>query len=652
MQNILVVDDEKTLLMIMTGRFEDYKDRFNVFTAGNGKEAVQVLESEEIDLVVTDLKMPEMDGIELIAYLSNKFPAVPSIAVSAYCTPEIQNKLKGLGALRVMDKPVNLDLLAQAVLNGLDQVHKGGSLNCVSLSSFLQIIEMEEKSCRIDVHANSQQRGSFFLVGGELRDASCGELTGEAAAYEMISWENTHLYIKDLPKKMPERRIEKGLMSVVMEGLRKKDEAGPEQDAKAASGEDKPAATKKQSVNPGHEKQPPARSNTVKVIKADSDDPGPVFGPEDDTFTSELDNVLDILSEDPEVAELKDAAPAPKKQPGVDVERFLLPADILDAAGADQTGAEIISALIQKTGAAAPVDVAILLTPVEGRADGIRISNLIYADQRNVATSTIMPLSNSLIAQVLERKVPAALNLADLPPGSVEQKLLDRLEMKSCLLVPLAGEGSSPVLLILAARQEGQYDNGGPELEWVIGGLPLALERRQLQKGLSGYRQVAEVVRHIEGAVLSGTIEIEPLFKNVMNRIRTIFQVEAGSLFLKEKDRLKMAMSFNTITGSLKKFQLNIGQGIAGTVAAKGKPIIVNDAQKSEILLREIDKQTGFTTRSVLCVPLVAHKKVIGVLEILNKSDQEFTSEDERLLLSIASALSIALVFKRSQSGR
>lgn len=652
MQNILVVDDEKTLLMIMTGRFEDYKDRFNVFTAGNGKEAVQVLESEEIDLVVTDLKMPEMDGIELIAYLSNKFPTVPSIAVSAYCTPEIQNKLKGLGALRVMDKPVNLDLLAQAVLNGLDQAHKGGSLNCVSLSSFLQIIEMEEKSCRIDVHANSQQRGSFFLVGGELRDATCGELTGEAAAYEMISWENTHLYIKDLPKKMPERRIEKGLMSVVMEGLRKKDEAGPEQDAKAASGEDKPAAAKKQSVNPGHEKQPSARSNAVKVIKADPDDSGPVFGPEDDTFTSELDNVLDILSEDPEVAELKDVAPAPRKQPGVDVERFLLPADILEAAGADQTGAEIISALIQKTGAAAPVDVAILLTRVEGRADGIRISNLIYADQRIVATSTIMPLSNSLIAQVLERKVPAALNLADLPPGSVEQKLLDRLEMKSCLLVPLAGEGSSPVLLILAARQEGQYDNGGLELEWVIGGLPLALERRQLQKGLSGYRQVAEVVRHIEGAVLSGTMEIEPLLKNVMNRIRTIFQVEAGSLFLKEKDRLKMAMSFNTITGSLKKFQLNIGQGIAGTVAAKGKPIIVNDAQKSEILLREIDKQTGFTTRSVLCVPLVAHKKVIGVLEVLNKSDQEFTSEDERLLLPIASALSIALVFKRSQSGR
>ena len=39
MQNVLVVDDEKTLLMIMTGRFEDYKDRFRVFTAGNGKEA-------------------------------------------------------------------------------------------------------------------------------------------------------------------------------------------------------------------------------------------------------------------------------------------------------------------------------------------------------------------------------------------------------------------------------------------------------------------------------------------------------------------------------------------------------------------------------------------------------------------------------------
>ena len=661
MQNVLVVDDEKTLLMIMTGRFEDYKDRFNVYTAGNGKEAVKVLESEQIDLVVTDLKMPEMDGIELIAYLSNKFPNVPSIAVSAYCTPEIQSKLKGLGALQVMDKPVNLDLLAEAVLKGLDQAHEGGSLNCVSLSSFLQIIEMEEKSCRIDVHANSKQRGSFFLVGGELYDAVCGNLKGEAAAYEMIGWDNTHLYIKELPRKTPEKQIEKGLMSVVMEGLRIKDEVDMEKDEKAASGEIEAAAGSNENTlaegnkppdNSNQQKQPPVRKSNVKVIKAGPDDPGPIFGPEDDTFTSELDNVLDILSEDPAVVELKEESPPPEAPPGVDVESFLLPADIVEAARTCKTGAEVVSALIQKAGTAVPVDVAILLSPVEGRTDGLRITNLIYSDQRIVATSTIMPLANSRIAQVLERNVPAALSLADLETGCVEQKLLDRLNMKSCLMVPLTGDGSSPVLLILASRQDNQFSDGGPQLEWITGGLSLALEKGPLQKSLSGHRQTAEVVQHIAKSVLSGAMEMEPLLKYLMDRIRKIFQVEAASLYLKEKDHLKVAMAFNTITGSAKKFQLKIGQGIAGTVAAKGKSMIVNDAQKSDIFFPDIDKQTGFTTRSVLCVPLVAYKKVIGILEILNKTGSGFSPEDEHMLQSITSALSIALVFKRSQPGR
>ncbi len=390
--------------------------------------------------------------------------------------------------------------------------------------------------------------------------------------------------------------------------------------------------------------------------------------------------MLDILKEDPAVAEVQESEPQgetkpapqaqtkpepkPKPQPEPasksqsetapvkDIESYLQPVEILAATGKDQSSAEVVSELIPKVGAIVPVDVALLLTPVEARTDGLRISYLIYSDQRIVATSTIMPLAGTLIAQALERNTPAALNLADLNPGSVEQKLLDRLKMKSCLLVPLATDGSGPALLILAAGKEGQFSQGGPPLEWVTGALALALERRQLQKELSSHRQAAEAVQHIGKVALSGTMEIEALLKMVLDRIRKVFQVEAGSLFLKEKDPLKVAMAFNTTTGSIKKFQLKIGQGIAGTVAAKAQPMIVNDAQKSPLLFKEIDQQTGFTTRSVLCVPMVAFKKVIGVIEILNKPGQGFTAEDEHLLLSIASALSIAMMFKRSQSAR
>jgi len=73
MRNILIVDDEETLLLIlkMESRLDEYKNQFNVITAQNGKEAVKILESNVIDFVVTDLKMPEMDGIEREAAREN-----------------------------------------------------------------------------------------------------------------------------------------------------------------------------------------------------------------------------------------------------------------------------------------------------------------------------------------------------------------------------------------------------------------------------------------------------------------------------------------------------------------------------------------------------------------------------------------------------
>ena len=81
MKNVLIVDDEETLLLIIESRFEDYKDQFNVLTAPNGKVAIEILESNVIDFVVTDLNMPILDGIELLAYMSAKFPTIPAIAI-------------------------------------------------------------------------------------------------------------------------------------------------------------------------------------------------------------------------------------------------------------------------------------------------------------------------------------------------------------------------------------------------------------------------------------------------------------------------------------------------------------------------------------------------------------------------------------------
>ena len=154
MKNVLIVDDEETLLLIIESRFEDYKDQFSVLTAPNGKEAIDILESKVIDFVVTDLNMPIFDGIELLAYMSAKFPTIPAIAMTAFSTPEVEEKLEKMGTLRLMDKPLNLDLLANTVMKGLALSHQGGTLTCISVSNFLQLIHMEEKTCIVESLTN------------------------------------------------------------------------------------------------------------------------------------------------------------------------------------------------------------------------------------------------------------------------------------------------------------------------------------------------------------------------------------------------------------------------------------------------------------------------------------------------------------------
>lgn len=71
--------------------------------------------------------------------------------------------------------------------------------------------------------------------------------------------------------------------------------------------------------------------------------------------------------------------------------------------------------------------------------------------------------------------------------------------------------------------------------------------------------------------------------------------------------------------------------------------MIVNDAQRSPHFFNGVDKYTGFMTRSALCVPMITQGKVIGVVEVLNKINGDFTQNDEDILQSIAASVSIAI---------
>ena len=223
MKNILIVDDEARLLKSIEAGLLIYRRKFKVLTAANGREAVDILNASEIDLVVTDLKMPEMDGFELLAYIHSKFPFLPAIVMTAFSTPDIEEKLVNGNSLRILEKPIDFDDLADAISGALEREGKEGSLTGISLANFLQLLEMEQKTCLLEV-TSAESQGFIYFHQGELYAAISGKDKGEEAVYKMLLLEDVHITFKKQPMKQIKRLIFKPLFSLLMEGLKRKDE--------------------------------------------------------------------------------------------------------------------------------------------------------------------------------------------------------------------------------------------------------------------------------------------------------------------------------------------------------------------------------------------------------------------------------------------
>jgi CheY-like chemotaxis protein len=221
MTKILIVDDDKTFRLSLSEGLSELEEGYRIIAAENGKRAVSVLNSTKIDLVITDLKMPEMDGFELIAYIRKHHPNLPAIVISAFGTPEIERGVKQMGALEFAEKPIDFDNLIQIISDTLNS-KSSGFVRGISLSSFLQLIALEKKTCTLTVQTK-EQKGLLYFTAGVLTDAKTKDLSGEEAALKIIAWETGEIEIVGKNSKR-KQKIQNPLDFLILEALRRKDE--------------------------------------------------------------------------------------------------------------------------------------------------------------------------------------------------------------------------------------------------------------------------------------------------------------------------------------------------------------------------------------------------------------------------------------------
>ena len=224
-KNVLIVDDDQEMLLALENGFQKYDDTFAVLTADNGEQAVEKLKKNTVSLIVTDLKMPRMDGFSLLQHVMENFPDIPVIVITGFSTPEMEKMARKGGAVSYIAKPFMLDSLARKIMATLRQESEGGTLHSVSSGIFLQLMEMEEKSCTIRLEDKSSgKKGVLFFSNGELLDARVNDLQGKPAAYRIFSWDKVTISIQNVCPPIP-NRINSDLQPLILEATRLKDEA-------------------------------------------------------------------------------------------------------------------------------------------------------------------------------------------------------------------------------------------------------------------------------------------------------------------------------------------------------------------------------------------------------------------------------------------
>lgn len=201
---------------------------------------------------------------------------------------------------------------------------------------------------------------------------------------------------------------------------------------------------------------------------------------------------------------------------------------------------------------------------------------------------------------------------------------------------------------ILAAGQEESFMENTAALRFLQQeNVRLQEENKTLREDSLAFRHYMAALKDLYGATQQITSEenLFALLDQILYSAMSVLRAEDGSLLLldEETNELAFVLVHGDIRNELRGYRIKSDTGIAGWVARQREPLIVNNPRQDGRFSLDIDEEFSFVTRSILCVPMMARGKLIGVIELLNKRDNEFSETDATLLLILGQVAAIAL---------
>ena len=190
MKNILLVEDDDLLREIIAESLRISGPGRTVHAVSDGSEAMERLGRQRFDLIITDLCLPEVDGLAVLSFLSERRITTPSIVITGQDTAGLGALVRGLGARVFFHKPLELDVLLVTVDRFLLAAaeHAEDHAPAFTLPSFLQLMEIDGKTGAVRVLSTEDREGWFAFENGKLVSAMTLGSAGEEAALEILGW--------------------------------------------------------------------------------------------------------------------------------------------------------------------------------------------------------------------------------------------------------------------------------------------------------------------------------------------------------------------------------------------------------------------------------------------------------------------------------
>jgi CheY-like chemotaxis protein len=219
---IMVVDDQEDITRFLIKSLTLSYPEMEVVGFTEGAQAVEWLETHSPDVIITDLRMPECGGAEVITSAIEKNPLVPIIVISALSIlEEFRSHSDPCETVHFLPKPFRFEELKK-MLDRIASIEPESVIHGFRPISLLQVIQLENKSCLLDLE-ESGQTGTLIFQKGEVIRAETPELEGEEALFKILDFRSPMIKLFAAPPRC-EFNVEKPLQELLLRYCQQVDE--------------------------------------------------------------------------------------------------------------------------------------------------------------------------------------------------------------------------------------------------------------------------------------------------------------------------------------------------------------------------------------------------------------------------------------------